>query len=275
MRKRILSGIVLIGLFLFSCKKEKSLEDGTIPGSTLVKVVTKVSDTDSTTTTYGYDGSKRYVSQTVNGDDYLFNGDNVKLTRNDQGVIQKIEVKEQPSGDNVVYKVNYNTSSKQYISKTATFTSSGITYKDSTAYTYNTSGKIIQEIYYLNDGASGGYVESEKFEYSYDGSGNMVQMKDSYYNKTTGKYEPVSEVSFEYDSKINPINLGSEAILINELLSTSSHNVTKITIKNLLDPTYNETISFNYTYNATNKPVSAQVTFSSLGVPIPVYYYYN
>jgi YD repeat-containing protein len=275
MKMRILSGIAFLSLFLFSCQKEKSLEDGSAPGSTLLRVVTKVSDTDSTITSYGYDGSRRYLSQNVNGDDYLFNGNNVRLTRNDQGVIQKMEVTEQPSGDNVVYNVNYDASNKTYTSKTSTFTSSGTTYKDSTAYIYNTSGKIIEEVYFLSDGSSGGYVEVEKFEYNYDGTGSLILVKDSYYDETTGDYVAVSEVGFEYDSKVNPINLGAEAILVNELIANSAHNVTKVTINNILDPTYNETIDFDYTYNAIDKPVSASVTFSSIGIPVPVYYYYN
>lgn len=272
---RILSSIVLLSLFLFSCQKEESFEDGAVPGSTLMRIVTKVSDTDSTITSYGYNGSKLYVSKNVNGDDYLFDGDNVKLTRNDQGVITKIEVTEQPSGPTIAYTVNYDGSNKTYTSKTSTFTSSGITYKDSTAYIYNTSGKIIEEVYFVNDGSSGGYVEVEKFEYSYDGSGNLILMKDSYYDEASGNYDLVSEVAFDYDSKINPLNLGSEDILINDMTSTSANNVTKITITNTLDPTYNETISFDYTYNAIDKPVSASVTFASLGTPVPVYFYYN
>lgn len=273
MGKHILSALSVISLFLFSCQKEKSLEDGVIPGTTLDKIVVKVGPDDSTTTSYGYDGSQRFTSQTVAGDDFIFSGNNVKVTRNGEGIIQKIEMSDQ-SGSGIVYTVNYDASSKQYISKVASYDNGGTMVKDSAAYKY-ASGKIIEEIYYEDDGTTGGYVETEKFDYSYDGSGNLGKVTDSDYDETSGTYTPISEVGFQYDSKISPLVLGDDAILIDELLSVSGNNVTKVSITNFVDATYNETINFDYTYDATNKPLIASVTFASLGIPIPVFYYYK
>lgn len=272
MRIRFLSGFA-VALLLLSCQKERSWEDGTVPGSTLVKVVTKVSNTDSTITTYGYD-NKTYTSQNVIGDDYLFNGNDVEITRNSEGIIQKIQVSE-PGGDDFLYMVNYNTSTKQYTSKVATYKVQNATYKDSIAYKYNASGKIIEELAFTDDGATGGYVEIGKYEYSYDGSGSLLTIKDYYYDPSTGEFEGISEVAFAYDSKVNPLILNTEAILVDDVLFNSNHNVVKVSINNFADPTYNETIDFVYTYDALDKPVSAEVTFASIGAPVPVYFYYQ
>ena len=272
MRTRVLSGLSILSLFLFSCQKEKSLEDGTIPGTMLDKVVVKVGASDSTITTYGYDGSQRYVSQSIVGDDFLFSGNNVKVTRNN-GIIQKIETSDQ-SGNGLVYNVNYNSSTKEYTYKLATYSSSGATVKDSIAYKY-ASGRIVEEIYYEDDGTTGGYIESEKYDYEYDGSGNLSKVTDSEYDEGSGTYTPISEVTFQYDSKTSPLVLGAESILIDELMSVSNNNPTKIVITNFVDPTYDETIDFEYTYDAKNKPAMANVTFGSLGIPVPVYYYYK
>jgi len=204
MRKSI-AGLAIITLCLYACKKERSFDPdaggstgGGTTGTLLTKAVTQLGVDDSLSVFYGYDNQKRLISYRYDG---VVDGDNFtgesKLIRNTQGIVQKVVVKSNDlSGlgiDSMVYAVNYNTGSSRYTSSVLTFNDAGFIVKDSTAYSYNASGKLSQSEEFLDDGVSGGYSKISKTEYSYDAAGNVTKVKNYGYNESTSLYEDYDE----------------------------------------------------------------------------------
>ena len=284
MRKSF-AGLAVIALCLHACKKERSFDPdaGSTGGGTtglLTKAVTQLGDDDSLSVFYGYDNQKRLISYRYNG---VVDGDNFtgesKLIRNTQGIVQKVVVTSNDlSGlgiDSMVYAINYNTGSSRYTSSVLTFNDAGFIVKDSTAYSYNASGKLSQSEEFLDDGVSGGYFKLSKAEFSYDAAGNVTRVKNYGYNESTSLYEIYDEDLYEYDTKVNPLILGNEAFLLGDPLLASPNNVTKDIYTDFLDASYNDVITNAYTYNSSNKPLTATITYKSEGVPYPVVYTYK
>ena len=284
MRKVFLA--IAITIFLFSCKKEKSFNPagGTTGGGTtatvLTKAVTKFGPNDSIIVFYGYDNQKRFISYKYDlvssGNHY---GGEYTFVRNAQGVVQKVIIKSDDlatSGlDSLVSIVHYNTSSSRYTSSVITLDENGSTVKDSTAFTYNAAGKMIQSEEFLDDGISGGYGEIAKTEYTYDAEGNIIKSKNYYFDDSTGTYVASDQDVYEYDTKVNPLVLGNEAFLLGDPSLVSTHNITKDTYTDLEDATNNDVTTNVYTYNASNKPITGTVTVLSEGVPYPATYTYK
>ena len=286
MRKSI-AGIAVISLCLHACKKERSFDPdasgstgGGTTGTLLAKAVTQLGDDDSLSVFYEYDNQKRLVSYRYDG---VVDGDNFtgesKLIRNTQGIVEKVVVKSNDLSavgiDSLVYAVNYNTGSSRYTSSVLTFNEAGFTIKDSTAYSYNASGKLSQSEEFLDDGVSGGYSKISKTEYSYDATGNVSRVKNYGYNESTSLYEAYDEDVYQYDTKVNPLIIGNEAFLLGDPLFASPNNVIKDTYTDFQDASYNDVVTNVYTYNTNNKPLTATITYQSEGVPYPVAYTYK
>lgn len=264
---------------VFSCSKEKSI-DNTDPNSggpnntsnLLVKTSIKVGN-DSAVNNYGYDNQKRLVSQAFTGNfNLLEDYGQVTITRNAQGVIERILTVDDGSGDQTEYKVYYDATGKKYTAKTTSEVFQGITVKDSTVYTYNANGQITQELFFVNEGS--GYYDYGKTEYSYSGS-NLTSAK-FYFKNTANAYEQAAAITYEYDTKSAAMALGAEGIVLEQTTYVSVNNVTKLIYTDLSDPAENETVSFTYTYNSAGRPTNAVITIQSVGnVPIPMSYFYN
>ncbi len=267
-------------IVLFSCGKEKSIEGALKSSDSLLVKMESHVGTYSISYTYGYDDSRRLISQDFS--EVLpgtSSNEQIAIRRDAQGVILQVIHKSDSLSanglDSLVYNVNYDASNSRYSSGVARFTLSGNDVSDSIAYTYNGSGKVALAEEFIGNAALGGYAEYQKTEYGYDGSGNVNDVKTSKYDTTSSAYIVVSESAYEYDNNVNPLDLGSEAALVNNIALFSSHNITKRTTTYPSDPTRNEIYTIVYTYNSENKPASAVGTYSGLGVSAPVSYTYQ
>lgn len=281
--KRITLAFIAATIFLFSCTKEKSVENGGIvPGSTGAKdsllVKTVIAAGDSTVNLYGYDAARRLISinSTSTSQGSVYN-DQTTLRRNSNGIvvqtIQKSDSLRAQGFDSLVYNVIYNASKSRYVGKVATFTISGFTVKDSIGYSYDASGKLVGTQEFVTNGLVP-YVNVGKEDISYDASGNIADVKNYAIDPNSGTSTVASDETFQYDTRVNPLMLGNEAFLVDIPELLSPFNVLSDNFTVYTTPLYNEVTSFAYVYNSVDKPNAALVSFSSGGAA-PMRYYYQ
>lgn len=279
MRKILVGLAALITLAFASCTKEKSFEDesptgpggGMTDGNLLTKIVIQMGS-DSAITAFGYDAGNRLVTEANKGALSIVSDDSVQqVIRDAQGIIQKVIVyPDRFSNDHVDYTLRYDATSKRYTAK-LTFDVDGHV-EDSIAYSYDGSGRITAQEAFVNFGSGFEAVGKETMEY--DANGNVRKV-------TTGEYEAgtlknTAEMVMEYDSKVNPLKLGVDAIILDRQQYFGNNNVTKISIQDLVDPQLSREITLTYTYNASNKPLTAAISLSGAGgATIPVRFRYQ
>jgi hypothetical protein len=283
--------LLIIVTFLYSCKKEKNVDPGGSGGggqgvTVLDKQVLKFGS-DSTTIRYTYDAQKRLVSakSTVVTGANSYETEK-KLLRNSAGVIQKYVdfdadyYRPQIGADSIFYKINYNSGTSRYTSKVFTITDGTSVFRDSIAFTYNTSGKIIKQEGFLDVGIGGGYVAYVKEEYTYDGTSNITTAQTSEFDDVSGTYKMSYQLKYEYDNKANPLSLGNDAFIYGDAISgdpslASPNNVIKVTYDYAEPSVKDEIYTIAYAYNSANKPVSATQTLQSGGTPATIVYFYK
>lgn len=269
----------LITLAFASCTKEKSFEDETgmgpggdnSDGALLTRIVIQMGS-DSATTSFGYDAGNRLVTETNKGDLSIVSGDSVqRATRDAQGIIQTIALyPDRFSNDHIDYTLRYDAAAKRYTAK-LTFDGNG-NVEDSIAYTYDGSGRITAQEAFVNFG--GGFEPIGKETIEYDANGNVRQVTTAEYE--AGTLKNTAEMVMEYDSKVNPLKLGVDAIILDRQQFFGNNNVTRITIQDLDDPTLSREITLTYTYNASNKPLTAAISIAGAGgTTIPVRFRYQ
>ncbi len=286
MKSPIITLFAFVTIILVSCKKEKSAEMGSGGSGAASNLLTRrvaKEGSDSSVVIYGYNAQQKLISIKTN--DVSQSGideSEIKLPRNAQGIIQKIVLKSQDlvqsfGVDSIFYAVNYDASKSRYSSMVFTITSPidpTDSFKDSTAFTYNTAGKLIQQESFLDDGSGGGFMELTKTEYTYDGSNNVSMATTYEFDETSGIYELIYTLGYEYDNKTNPLSLGNEAFLLSDISLASTRNVTKL-IYDDTDPARDDAVTYAYVYNATNKPITGTQTLQSGGTPATIAYYYK
>ena len=273
-------------LLLASCSKEKSIDSGDPDGpgtggggsnetGLLVKTAIQLGQNDSSVTNYGYDAQNRFIRFWQTGNDNVMGDpEEIVILRNGAGVIQTFTVNDDPSSStaNTVYTV-YNEAGR-YTAKVSQQVVSGSTYRDSLVYNYNGAGQISEEIYYVSiDGSP--FADWAKNEFIYSGNGNLTEYKGYFLDVNTMNYVQASHILVEYDNKTNPLVLGAEGILLDQINFVSPNNVTKATVNDLEDPANNEVATYAYVYNDKNKPATASITLQSIGLPIPVTFHYQ
>jgi hypothetical protein len=286
--KKYLSLIALSVLVLASCSKEKSFEDpNATPGSgggtnvpkdsLLTRMVVDYGGGDSDVTVYGYDASRRFTSYALATESQgaTFHKE-IYERRNAQGIVTQTIQKDDSlrlayGVDSLVYNVNYNAATARYTSKVAALTISGFSLKDSIAYTYDASGKLVTKEDFLSGNGSP-YAPQQKSNFAYDASGNLNDVKFSAMSGTS--YVLVYEDGYQFDANVNPLKmLGVESILIDLPELYSVHNVNKDTFVDFLDNSFNDITGFNFQYTTQSKPASAIVSFQSGGGGVATYYY--
>lgn len=260
--------IALTTLTVVSCTKEKSFEvengngggGGNTDGDLLTKIVIQLGP-DSTTTTFGYDGSKRLISEANKGQINFTSDDSlVRITRNTQGIIEKVEEFPNPLlADATVWFVRYNTTTKRYTARLTKDASGNV--EDSIAYTYDGSGKIVLQTWFADFGA--GFEELVKDTIIYDGAGNIKKLLSSEHDGV--EWEEVGEQTMEYDSKVNPLKLGAEAVVLNRHQYYGDNNLTKVTIIDYDMPSMSQEVTLTYTYNNSGKPLTAAIALPGAG----------
>ena len=271
-------------LLLVSCTKEKSIDstDPDAPGGgsqasgQLVKTVIQLGLTDSAVSYISYDGEGRFQRTWLGGNQNPMNdyGD-TRVVRNSQGIITRIILKNEANSatDSLEYQVYFNTGNGRYAAKVFTEEEQGVIYKDSIVYSYNASGQISEELSYISIDNSP-YEEWSKTLYSYT-NGNLTGYQGYFMNYNTNAYVQLSQIDIEYDNNQSPLVLGAEGILLEQINLVSPNNVTRATVSDLEEPANNETVTYTYTYNDKNKPATGSITFQSVGLPIPITFYYN
>jgi hypothetical protein len=282
MRKGLTITVVVSAFFLFSCQKERSFDpNGNTGGGgsstgLLARTVTKFG-TDSIGTFYEYDSQKRLIVYKTGGN--LLGSTieaEIKLVRNSQGIIQKSILKTDffaSMGIDSIVRIVHTNAQSRYSSMVAAYFDGSDDVKDSTIFSYNTAGKINLVEYYYDDGT--GYKKDGKTEYTYDANGNVAKEKNYFFNTASNGYEAYDESVYEFDSKINPIFLGNEGFVLGDIITMSPNNQTKKTFTDLTDPTQNGVATSAYTYNSSNKPISAAQNDQSFPLPFVTTYFYK
>ncbi|MEO6071538.1 MAG: hypothetical protein ABIN57_09950 [Chitinophagaceae bacterium] len=266
MKKDTLLLFLFALIILQSCQKEVSKENGgasAAPSGTLLVRSVYKSGTDSSLTTYAYDGARRLTtlnnSGTTSGAPY---NTQIKIVRNTSGIIQKMNIKSdqfaQLGIDSLVYVVNYDLTTGRYKSKVFTVDFLVVVLKDSTSYDYDASGKVIRDREFTDDGTAGGYEEVGKTEYTYAGN-NIATVKIFSYDVPSNTYTLNETDTYEYDAKTNALQLGNEAFLLGDVSFYGANNVSKLTINVPADPASNQVHTTTYTYNSNNRPLIATV----------------
>ncbi len=272
---------ILSCILLFSCQKESgfSINNNTSGGGggtsgLLVRLVSK-SGSDSSILTFGYNSSSKLITFNIQYDASDPNGIiRERIERNAQGIIQKIifksDVYQQAGLDSVIARVGYN--SGKYTYKVTSFDYVFLVAKDSTALIYDGAGKVITEKSFVDNGL-GSYQEYRKADYTYTGN-NIATVKNYSFDASTSSYSLVETYTYDqYDNKISPIYFGIEGILFGSAGFISSNNPTKSSITATGNPTDNYTIT--YTYNSSNKPLTASSTVQPGNATVSGKYYYQ
>lgn len=277
----ILLGAVTI---LFSaCQKEISLEDpdaspgggGTTPTGLLTRYVFEAG-ADSIMVNYGYDAARRltnFTYATTGG------GNNTKrIIRNSAGIITQYISKGEDllsSGiDSAVTNLTYNAAQGRYKSGLTIFELQGVTIRDSTEFAYDGSGNLITKTSFLAAGPSP-YQAYQKAEYTYV-SGNVTSEKYFGPNTTGTGWDLQETYNYAFDNKINPVKLGTEAmIVLDDASYFGNNNATRLTYVDSTDPSFNYTFDTTYTYNTTNKPTGGTVVETPGSATYTLRYYYN
>lgn len=253
--KKLLSFIALfLALYLTACQREASLpseDHGTAgndstPAGLLIKTVSQWSNNgvpfgDSIITEYAYNSAGKLISQQSPGDSpTVYHRDALQR-------ITKIATV-QSGGETIYLNVFYTGASSSHIAYTLNGKSPG-TLLDSMAYTY--TGDHVQSIswYVYNNGVPqfSGYRTI-----AFDTQGNVSSM-DNYGADSTHNIR----YTFEYDNKPNPYySPGDDVRLYLEWGYVCSPNNTVKQNNQIETGTPSDYVSYAYTYNSNNKPVT-------------------
>lgn len=281
--KKITTALFAAVVFLTACQKEPAFIDpssgagsgGTTSGL-LVRNV-EVVGTDSSVIDFSYNTSGRLTRFDVSGTST--SPLTYKLLRNSSGIItQTIASGPDLSAvglDSLVTNVFYNASTSRYTYTQYNVNLGGVSYGDSTVFTYDGTGNLTSVTDYQRM-MSQSYTPATRNDYTYN-SGNVVTEKDYNYNPTTSVWTLSGTAAYTYDAKTNPLKLGAEAMIIGLTTYFGPNNLTGLTYTDASDPSNNYTQTSTYTYNSTNKPATGTGTENdNTGtVSYALRYYYN
>jgi YD repeat-containing protein len=252
----------LLSGLLTACQKEIDWGLGGGGNQLLVRIVAKSGASDSTVTTYTYNGQRKLIKETTVS---VTGGNSVQteliLNRNSAGVITSAVQKSPDLAatglDSIVTRFNY--SNNRYTSGVFSLNLMGLSFTDSTLYTYDGNGRIISDQHLLKSSLFPLPIPipilKNVYTYSADGK-NLVKQEQSAPNTPGGPLSPVSSQTYTFDTKVNPLILLSEAIILNRPDWFHANNVLTNQFASSQDPTLNFTLDNTYRYNASNKPDS-------------------
>lgn len=281
----------MLGIFLFSCQKEISSENGNSGGNNgngstngkLVKIV-EVTANDTLVTLYGYDSQDRLQTMTIDG---KANGMTThqyrKVEWDAAGRVVRVKQYLEMNGmsaDTAVNIIHYpNATTTDYDYSVNTMGMMGFTSIDSTVYTYS-NGKLVKEISYTSTPLLGlPPVESSKVEFTYDGSGRVSILKmygDISPATTGGPLVHIATQTYTYGTSLNALAISSNAaqnFWINGMPNASNEATVKMQMDDLTTPANSLTMNMTYVLGGGNKPLSATATGSAGRVTKYTYYY--
>lgn len=284
--RKLLFAFTVATLAMTACQKEESLENGgNNPGGgtkdSLLTRVVYVAGADSVVNEYGYDASSRLISAKFSST----SGSNqqTQIYRNASGVITRYTLKGDDLSslgiDSLVTDVSYDAAKSHYAFSKSVVMVSGLSYEDSTAFSYDANGNMIAKVSYAKAGPSP-YVPYAKTEYTYTGS-NVVSEKYFTYDATaTNPWALELTYNATYDAKVNPLNFGPEGLMaLTDFTYASApfgsaNNALQFDFVDNADPTNNFSFTTAYTYNSSDKPSggTAAVTPGSGSYTLRYYY---
>jgi hypothetical protein len=248
MRKKILA-ITILSIIFFSCNKNKT-DNNNVNGSesSLKSMVTIFNGEEKDSAVFLYDSKKRIIGEQVWADGGLLNGENISIARTNSGIITAFA----DGTLNSSHKVSYNSSSQQYTSIRR--------FNDSTIFSY-TNDRISEAKYYSVD-----FSYPQRNLFTYDVSGNIIKIEN--FELRQGNWESNFVSSYKYDNKVNPIQMGNEAIVLeeSEFLSENGFDVlAHAGPNNVVYSTNHYTganeSTFKYEYNVNDLPTSLILLF--------------
>lgn len=281
-----------IAIALSACQKEASFEDpNSVPGSgggatgglLTRQVFVDAGASDSSVVLYTYDASKRITKVETVTSQY---NEQISLSRNTAGIISQMVLQNDIVSSNfgvsqITVTMNYSTAESRYKYSKAVIPVGGVSYTDSTAYVY-TNGNLANKTSYIS-AAGSPYIPFSKVDYTFT-AGNVTSEKVYEYDNTTSAWNLYYTNTYSYDAKVNPLVLGTDALLIDPLFtyfgftSASSFGSNNATVINYIDPTdasNNYTLTSTYTYNTANKPTAGTATETPGSGKYNWRFYYN
>jgi len=288
MRTKLLFAIAAVSVLICSCQKELTFEDngGSGGGGTgdLLATIVGTSGGETVTTEYEYDASKRLMREKVTGISGGMNINNdFRIVRNGAGIvtstIQKNDDLAMQGIDSAVAIIHYNTSTQRYTSRVAELILFGLASIDSTVFIYDAAGKVIRAddyIYILGSGIDYELIAVTEYDY---GTGGVTETRFNIadFGNPGGPTELAATIKYTYDTKTSPLILPhgeAAAILRTDLVATA--NPTRfdyIDVQGAGADNFN--VTYVYTYNSKNKPVTAEVTENPGGSTSTITYSYK
>jgi hypothetical protein len=269
--------VALMGISMISCQKSYNPPDlvisggggsggGTsISGPLLIKMESKTVGSSATSSReYEYDAAKRLIrvlsretDQTGAKFSYYY-----RYARDASGRITMIVTDIYAAGnpgvgfpDSVFINVHYPSSTGGFDYTSYQINVSGVSFKDSSVYVYNSSG-IIFDTQVYQAVAPSPFALAARQQYVYSG-GNLITIKG--YDPSVSVTSPSGAFHFEFDSKPAALALGNESFLPGlDAGSISANNMTK----HIIDvPGLKDTLQYSYQYHGTTqRPLSAVIT---------------
>ena len=273
--KQTLAAIGL-ALLIFSCQKEPSTalttvqsRDSSVTKAKLLTWIKFDNSGDTGSTNFIYDANNRLsIIQNFKAVK-SYSGNFNRIIRDNNGMIQDF-VEDAATSDSIYTQLFQLNGKYTYSIKMNT----ADPYKlDSTSYTY-TGSNITSYIIYERDFPFGTYAPYSKREYAYDQNNNTIQEKWSDYDTSTKSFVPGYTYTYSYDQKVNPLNIGAESIIIDFMNLSGSNNVTKETIQGG-SPQDTNLITYQYTYNSNNEPITNILVASPPGYKSTLTYIYQ
>jgi hypothetical protein len=240
------------------------------------------SGNDVNTRIYKYDVQNRLIWYSNTSTNKEFVDDTTKIIRDDLGRIQTIIYRSDsakkfrdPSVDSIIYNVFYDASATIPAYKLLKYTQYGFKFRDSFVYTHDAQSRITkEELYYFNRNVNH-YVIYGRTDFGYDGKGDMLSSKTIYYDIDSAHTDYPFEITYTYDDKNDLLNLGNEAIVLQLQHGFSAHNVKTRVGTYPLDPQFNNSVSYTYTFNTKYRPLRAEVTDGQTGIKNTMVYTYQ
>lgn len=281
---RILLILLPLSALVCSCQKEFSAENSSRTDSTdtsgntvnvaLLEKMVSAEGTDTLVMEYAYDAQKKLVREKETSNDPNFYAADKQITRNSQGIITKTvtRVTNTPSGFDATTETfyYYDAALARYTHTISYEVSASGTQKDSTVFRYNADGSLKEDELYIMDAGGTIYDPRAKSEYTFDAAGNMLSQKYSI-RSGTPVYEWTATYIYEYDlTRKYPLYLGVESALLN----IGAKNIPRTFRVDHSDNQYDMLVTFDFTFNSDQRPIS-HVTTNSLGSPGKTTYHYQ
>jgi hypothetical protein len=294
--KRLLLKICVF-LLLTSCQKSVDWEVSPTGGTTgsgsggsgntgggtssdlLVKIVI-VTGTETVTTLYTYDASKRMITEEFKGsvggmplDSYhkFYREANGRIYKMAQLVKQTAIVAD--TSFTYVYYPNATTSNFTY--KTTNITVAGFGAFDSTVYSWNSSGNVATATAFLSSSlAPGMIISTQKYEFIYSIGGNLTQQK-MYNGAPPAPFVLFATYNYSYDNITNPITTSGEYMLTGRGENASKNNLVKMEVLVAADPSSNFNVNTSLTYGANGKPSTGTLIEQPSGRVSKYTFYYQ